>query len=156
MKKIMSLFLLLTLVQAQVMAVTLPAGTPVHIKPIRTVDADKHKLGELVKFEVIVPVKVNEKTVIKPTTTVTGKVIKHKNNCIIGVPGHIEVGNFAIQTEKGKEIFLNGTIYDEGNNRYWSNVGWIFLFPLLLIKGDDGKIQMNTHHILYTLEDVNL
>ena len=156
MKKVLALLLVLTMIHTQVLAITLSSGTPVQIRPIRTIDADKNKLGDSINFEVALPVKVDGKTVIKPSTIVYGKVIKHRNNCIIGVPGHIEVGNFYIQTEEGKDIYLKGTVYNEGNNRYWSNVGWIFLFPLLLIKGDDGKIQMNTIHILYTLEDVNL
>lgn len=156
MKKIVALLLLLTLIHTQVLAVTLSAGTPVHIQPIKTIDADKDKLGEVVNFQVIVPVKIDGKTVVKPGTIVTGKIIKHKNNCIIGVPGHIEIGNLFIQTEEGQDIYLRGSVYDEGNNRYWSNIGWFFLFPLLFIKGDDGKIKMNTHHILYTLEDVKL
>lgn len=156
MKKIIALFLLCALAQTQVLAVTLPAGTPVHIRPVNTIDADKDKLGDVVNFEVTIPVKVDNKTVIKPTTSVTGKVIKHKNNCLIGVPGHIEIGNLFIQTDNGKEIYLRGSVYNEGENRYWSNIGWFFMFPLLFIKGDDGKIQSNSNHILYTLEDVSL
>ena len=66
MKKIIALFLLLVLVHTQVLAVTLSAGTLVHVQPVRTVDADKNKLGEFVDFEVALPVKIDGKTVIKP------------------------------------------------------------------------------------------
>jgi hypothetical protein len=156
MKKILALFLVCILMQAQAMAATLPAGSVVHVQPTKEIDADKVKEGDLVEFNVMLPVKVNGVAVIKPGTVVTAQVTKKKNNFILGVPGHIEVGNFRIYVDDKEPITLRGTILDEGDDRYWCHIGWFFLFPVLFVKGDDGKIPMNSNHILYTVDDARL
>ena len=66
------------------------------------------------------------------------------------------MGNFELLTSNNDIIRLRGTIADKGEGRYWANAGWFFLFPILFIKGDDGKIRVNSTHRLYTVEDINL
>lgn len=156
MKKILALFLVSAFMQVQAMAAVLPSGSVVHVQPTREINADKVKEGDLVEFNVVLPVKANGSVLIKPGTIVTAQVTKKKNNFILGVPGHIEVGNFKIYNEDKEPITLRGTILDEGDNRYWCHIGWFFLFPVLFVKGDDGKIPMNSNHILYTVDDARL
>lgn len=156
MKKIIAILLLLFLVQTQVFAIELSAGTPVHVQPKTKIDADKVKEGDSVEFIVMTPVREENKIAIKAGTVVVGQVTKKKNNFILGVPGEIEIGNFKIYEKENEIIGLRGFVSDEGENRYWVHFGWFFLFPLLFIKGDDGKIPKNMNYVLYTIEDMKL
>ena len=83
-------------------------------------------------------------------------MLKKKNNGILGIPGELELGNFEMVASNNDIIRLRGTVVDKGEGRYWANVGWFFLFPILFVKGDDGKIPVNSTHRLYTVEDINL
>ena len=154
MKKIIALFLICIMSQIATFAGTLYSGSLVTVQPTKKLDADKLKEGELVDFFVTIPVRVDDKIVIKAGTPVTAQVTRKKNNFILGVPGALELSNFKIARDNGDIISLRGTVADEGENRYWVHIGWFFLFPVLFIKGDDGKIEMNTNHMLYTLEDI--
>jgi len=156
MKKTIAMLLLLFTTHVQTFANTLPAGTAVQVQPKTKIDADKVKEGELVDFIVTIPVKVDGKVVIKAGTAVVGQITKKKNNFIFGVPGEIEVGNFKIYEQENNVIPLHGLISDEGNNRYWAHIGWFFLFPILFVKGDDGKIPKNLNYVLYTVDDARL
>lgn len=156
MKKILSVIFTVLLLQIQAFAVVIPDSTPVIVQPMKMIDADNYKLGDQVKFAVLQPVKIDGKVVIKSGTEVLAQTIKKKNNFILGIPGEIEVGNFHIVTPSNEIIRLRGSISDKGNGKYWAHIGWFFLFPLLLVKGNDGKIPANSTLILYTIEDVNL
>ena len=148
--------LLLLLTQLQVCAATVPSNTLVVVQPQKLIDADNVKMGDNVIFMVSQPVKIEGKVVIPVGTEVKATVVKKKNNGILGIPGSIQIGEFQILTNDNKVLRLSGNIFDEGANRYWANVGWIFVFPLLFIKGNDGKIQPTLTHMLYTAEDINL
>lgn len=156
MKKFIIGILLCFLMSAQSFATTLPSGTLVTVQPTKKIDADKVKEGDLVEFVVNQTVKNNNDIFIKAGAIVIGQVTKKKNNFILGVPGELHVGNFRVEGQNGEIINLRGNIIDEGDNRYWAHIGWFFLFPILFVKGDDGFIQMNSTHLLYTIEDVNL
>ena len=151
MKRLFIGLLITLLLQTQVFALNIPSGTPVVVQPKILIDADEVKEGDNVKFKVIQPVKVNDVIVISTGTEVDAKIIKRKNNGILGIPGNMEVGEFEIITPKNEIIRLTGTVSDAGENRYWANVGWIFVFPLLFIKGNDAKIPVNRTVILYTI-----
>ncbi len=148
MKKILSVIMLSLLLQSQIYAATIPEGTMVVVQPQKGIDADN--------FTVIHPVKVNNEVVIKSGREVTAEVVKKKNNGILGIPGELELGNFEMAASNNDIIRLRGTVVDKGEGRYWANVGWFFLFPILFVKGDDGKIPVNSTHRLYTVEDINL
>ncbi len=156
MKKILSVIMLSLLLQSQIYAATIPEGTMVVVQPQKGIDADNVKTGDRVNFAVIHPVKVNNEVVIKSGREVTAEVVKKKNNGILGIPGELELGNFEMVASNNDIIRLRGTVVDKGEGRYWANVGWFFLFPILFVKGDDGKIPVNSTHRLYTVEDINL
>ena len=156
MKKFISLVLCLTFINLQAAAITLPEGKSIPIKPIKKIDADDLKQGETVKFEVSQPIKINGNIVIKQGTEVTAQVARLKNNFILGIPGEIELTNFQIITTDNDPILLRGSISDKGEGRYWTHVGWFFLFPLLFVKGGDGKIPQTVQYTMYTIEDVDL
>ncbi len=156
MKKFLSVVFTVLLLQVQALAVVIPDSTPVIVQPMQLVDADDYKLGDQVKFTVLQPVKINGDVVIKSGTEVLAQTTKKRNNFILGIPGEIEVGNFHIVTPSNEIIRLRGSIGDKGDGRYWAHIGWFFLFPILFVKGNDGKIPANTTLILYTVEEVNL
>ena len=109
--------------------------------------------GQNVDFVVLDPVTINGTIVIKSGTHVTAQVTKKKNNCILGIPGEIQIGNFKLINSNNDVINLRGTIVDKGTNRAWANIGWIIVWPLLFIKGNDGKVPAGSYHILYTIGD---
>ena len=156
MKKIIALITLCFFLNVQVQATTIPAGTSVIIQPQQEIDADDVRTGDTLSFTVVYPIKENGNVLIKSGTEVLGQVTKKRNNFIFGIPGKLEVGNFKIVKENGETINFRGTIIDKAENRYWANIGWVFLFPLLLIKGDDGKIPMTLTYSLYTINDIEL
>ena len=156
MKKILSIIMLSLLLQSQIYAATIPEGTMLVVQPQKEINADNVKEGDRVNFTVVQPVKVNNEVVIKSGREVTAEVVKKKNNGILGIPGELELGNFEMVASNNDIIRLRGTVVDKGEGRYWANVGWFFLFPILFIKGDDGKIRVNSTHRLYTVEDFNL
>ena len=153
MKRFIIGLLTILLLQMQVLAVNIPSGTPVIVNPQNLIDADDVREGDNVKFTVIQPVKVNDEIVINTGTEVTAKIIKRKNNGILGIPGNIEIGEFSILTPENEIIRLTGTVTDTGEGRYWANVGWIFIItlPIIFIKGNDAKIPVNRTFILYTI-----
>ncbi len=154
MKKLLSLLCSILLIQIQVCASILPAGTSIVVQSNKIIDADDVKTGDKVSFTVLQSVKAEGNVVIKAGTEVHAKVLKRKNNFIFGIPGEIQVGDFQILV--GNNIVrLRDTINDKGDSKYWANIGWIFVFPLLFIKGDDGRIPANSY-ILYTIDDVDL
>lgn len=155
MKKFFIALLTLGLLQLQCFAASIPAGTSVVVQSKNTIDADYVKIGDKVNFKVARPVKVNGENVIPVGTEVSAVVVKKKNNGILGIPGKIEIGQFELDNPNGS-ICLTGNVYDEGENRYWANVGWIFVFPLLFIKGNDGKINPTFTYTLYTVEESSL
>ena len=101
-------------------------------------------------------VKVNGNVVVKQGTEVTAQVARLKNNFILGIPGEMELTNFQLMTSDSDPIPLRGNVKDKGEGRYWAHVGWFFLFPLLFVKGGDGKIPATVQYTMYTMEEVNL
>ena len=156
MKRLSALtLLLLLLLQLHAGAKNIPSGTLFVIQPQKLIDADDVKIGDQVNFHISQPVKAKGENVIPVGTEVIARVVKKKNNGILGIPGQIEIGEFQIKNTNNT-IRLSGNISDSGENRYWANVGWIFVFPLLFIKGNDGKIQPYSTYMLYTAEEVDL
>ena len=72
------------------------------------------------------------------------------------MPGKVQVGNFSLITEDNQQVYLCGIMQNKGMGREWANIGWFFLFPLLFIKGEDGKIEAGRYQIMHTVNDVAL
>lgn len=136
--------------------IKLPAGTAITIRNKQEINADHVREGQIVDFIVDSPVTLNGLTVIKPNASVTAEVINKRNNFIFGIPGDLQVGNFKLTNLNNKSINLTGTISKKGTSRYWAHIGWLIVWPLLLVKGEDGKIPAGTRHTIYTMGDVYL
>lgn len=136
----------------QAQRIVIPSGTPVSAYVDKMIDADDVTEGQEVTLLVQEPVKIDGTTVIKANTPILAQVTKRKNNCIFGIPGEIAIGNFKIQMRDGTILNLRGSISHKGQNRYWVDfVAWFFLWPVLFVKGEDGKIQSGVHQMLYTV-----
>ena len=133
--------------------IKIPAGTAVTVSVEREIDADDVQEGQNIDFIVLDPVTIDGTPVIKSGTPVIAQVINKKNNFIFGIPGELEVGNFKLFNQNNGIINLRGSILDKGTHRAWANIGWILVWPLLFIKGNDGKIPAGTFKILYTIGD---
>lgn len=156
MRKFICLVLCSLFLDLQATAVMLPEGKAIPIKPVKELIADDLKQGETVTFEVTHPIKVNGNVMIKQGTEVTAQVARLKNNFILGIPGELELTDFQIITGNNDLIPLRGNVIDKGEGRYWAHIGWFFLFPLLFVKGGDGKIPASVQYTMYTMEDVDL
>lgn len=131
--------------------VFIPPGTAVVVYTENEIDADDVSAGQNLDFIVQESVIIDDITVIPSGTHVNAQVTKRKNNFILGIAGELQVGNFKIKAASDNIINLRGVIIDKGANRAWCNIGWFFLFPLIFIKGNDGKIPAGTYQIVYTI-----
>lgn len=136
--------------------IEMPAGTPVSLSFDKTLDADEIKEGDKVDLTVVEPVKINGFVAIKAGTPVTGEIVHLKNNGILGIPGEIKVGNIVLKTSQGDIIRFRGTIDDKGIRRGWANIGWILVWPLIFVKGDDAKIVSGSYRMMYTAGDYTI
>ena len=64
--------------ESQFLEVKIPAGTPLDIQATHTVSSMDAKLGDLISFRVLVPVKVGDSIVIGSNALVTGQIAKAK------------------------------------------------------------------------------
>ena len=120
------------------------------------INADYLNKGQTVEFSVDSPVIINGVTVIKAGTRATAEVLNKKNNFIFGIPGEIQVGNFKLNNGGSSPINMSGSITEKGSSRYWSHIGWLIVWSLLLVKGGDGVIPAGTRHTIYTIGDTYL
>lgn len=58
--------------------IKIPAGTPIDIQATHSVSSMHAKVGDLISFRVLVPVKVNDAIVIGENALVTGRLVKAK------------------------------------------------------------------------------
>ncbi len=140
-------------VQQEKIKVKIPAGTTVRIAADKEIDADNNKEGDNVYFTLLNPIIIEDYEVVKSGLRVEGRVIDKHNNFIFGKPGNITLGDFKLELANGEFIDLHGELYDKGEARWWANIGWLIVWPLLFVKGDDGKISQGTSKILHTSRD---
>jgi len=136
--------------------IKIPAGTAITITNRNEINADYVTKGQTIDFVVDNPVSVNGITVIKAGTSVTAEVLNKRNNFIFGIPGEISVGNFKLNNISTNSINMSGSISDKGSSRYWAHIGWLIVWPLLLVKGGDGIIPAGTRQTIYTIGDTYL
>jgi hypothetical protein len=63
---------------AQIREVKIPAGTPIDIEASNTVSSMDAKVGDLMSFQVLIPVKINDAIVIDKKAIVTARLVKAK------------------------------------------------------------------------------
>lgn len=133
--------------------IKIPTGTAVTIYNTQEINADHLDKGQTIEFSVDNPVIINGVTVIQAGTRVSAQVMHKKNNFIFGIPGEIEVGNFKLNNLGNNPIEMIGSITEKGESRYWAHIGWIIVWPLLLVKGGDGIIPAGHRYTIHTIGD---
>ena len=136
--------------------IKIPSGTAVMIHNTQEINADHLKKGQTVEFVVDNSVIINGISVIQSGARVTAEVLNKKNNFIFGIPGEIQIGNFKLNNVTTEPINMLGTITEKGSSRYWAHIGWLVVWPLLLVKGGDGVIHAGTRQTVYTIRDTYL
>ena len=69
--------------------VTIPAGTPLEIEAIHTVRSVDVRLNDYLSFRVLVPIKIDDVTVIEKDALVTGRVVEAKRGGRWGKAGKL-------------------------------------------------------------------
>lgn len=134
----------------------IPAGTSVTVYNSQEINADNLEKGQNIEFTVDNPVIIDGKTVIQAGTRVSAQVLNKKNNFIFGIPGEIQVGNFKLHNIGNKQIDMMGSITEKGESRYWAHIGWLIVWPLLMVKGGDGIIPAGQRYTIHTIGDIYL
>lgn len=134
----------------------IPAGTSVTVYNSQEINADNLEKGQNIEFTVDNPVIIDGITVIQAGTRVSAQVLNKKNNFIFGIPGEIQVGNFKIHNVGNKQIDMMGSITEKGDSRYWAHIGWLIVWPLLMVKGGDGIIPAGQRYTIHTIGDTYL
>jgi len=65
-------------VQSQAREIKIPAGTAIDIQATHSISSMEAKVGDLISFRVLVPVKVNDAIVITENALVTARIVKAK------------------------------------------------------------------------------
>ncbi len=147
MKKLFAILAILLFAQTNCMAISY--DTTVNVSPVSEIDADKVKVGDMVRFQTLDNIIYNGDIAFPEGTIVYGKVTKIKNNFIFGIPGILFVGDFEMNDKNGSKIKLSGNAVNMGQSRYWVNIPGILLcLPCLFIKGNDAKIAPTNQYTL--------
>jgi hypothetical protein len=75
--------------QPQIREIKIPAGTPIDIEAIHLINSLDTRVGDLVSFRVLVPVKVDDAIVIPAKALVTARIVKAKRAGHWGKAGKI-------------------------------------------------------------------
>lgn len=51
---------------------------------------------------------------------------------------------------------MMGSITEKGDSRYWAHIGWLIVWPLLMVKGGDGIIPAGQRYTIHTIGDTYL
>lgn len=122
-------------------ALLLKAGTPVNLRLTETIDTKTKNVGDLVHFEVIGDVKVDNQVVIKAGAPAEGEVTISDKSGLMGEPEKIAFIVRNVTGINGERVPLRASLTREGKeSQTMSMILTILLcFLFLLMKG--GKAQ---------------
>lgn len=138
--------------------VTLPAGTPVIIKNLDTINSSAITTGSTVSFTVVQDVKVDNKVVIKAGSIADAQISYNKRKNYAGIAGEVVVSDFSVHAVDGTYVPLRATLSARGEDKVGLSVGLGFFlcFLFLLIKGEDAVIPAGTTKTVYSMSDINV
>lgn len=137
---------------------TIPAGTPIVLKNMETINSSAINIGSTVTFTVVNDVKVNDKIVIKAGSVADAQISYSKRKNYAGIGGEIVVSDFSVHAVDGTYIPLRATLSSRGEDKVGLSVGLGFFLCVLflLIKGEDAIIPAGTTKSVYTMSDVTI
>lgn len=136
--------------------VKLNGGTVVALRLDGAVNSEM-KEGTPIQFRVLRDVKVDDIVVIKQGALATGSIAEVKSSGALGSGGKIALNVNSVKAVDGQEIFLSGSVRQEGEDKVaLSVILGILCLPLLLINGSDAVIPDGTEVRTYTVQDYNI
>lgn len=150
---------------AETKTVTLRAGTPVLLALKENVTGKGSNIGDIVKFMVIRPVKVDDVVVINVNTEAIGKIADIKKAKGWGRKGDISLNVNSATAVDGTEVLLSAFQKREGDGHVGGAttagvVGGLICLPIapvgFLIKGEDGSFPIGYEVKAYTDMDVKI
>lgn len=138
--------------------VTLPAGTPVVLKNIKTISSSNITNGSNVTFKVVNDVIVDDKVLIKAGSIVNAQVNYAKRKNFAGIAGEITISDFAAKAVDGTYVPLKATLSSKGEEKMGLSIGLgvVLCVLFLLIQGDDAIVPAGTTKSVYTMMDVKV
>lgn len=138
--------------------VTLPAGTPIVLRNMETINSSNITNGSSVMFTVINDVVVDDKVLIKAGSIVNAQVNYAKKKNYAGVAGEITISDFAAKAVDGTYVPLRATLSSKGEEKMGLSIGLgvVICILFLLIQGDDAVIPAGTTKSVYTIMDVQI
>ena len=117
--------------------VTIKAGTIIPLQSVNQVKAAGVEEGQMVDFQVVQDVKVDDVCVIPRGTLVKGKVSEARKSSLAGTKGRLVININSLNLPNGEPIFFSNTdvrIY--GKNRTpLAVVTGLFVWPCIFIPG---------------------
>jgi hypothetical protein len=143
---------------ASVNEVIIPAGTPVIIKSVSTINSKTMISGSIASFVVERDVKIRDKTVIKAGSEVKARILYARKNGMVGKPGVIQISDFDIKAVDGTSIPIRASFISNGKDKSDKVLSTALLFglPFLMIKGGNAKIPAGTVKTVFTDLDTNI
>jgi hypothetical protein len=140
-----------------VKTVRLPAGTPVILRLLETVNSNEVTVGKTITTQVVQDVKVGNTVVIQAGAMASAQVTKADKNQMFGQAGELVISDFFTTTVDGTRIPLMATLSATGTDKMPVSIvgGLICLFPFL-IKGGKAIIPAGTQKTVYTAVDITL
>ena len=144
----MLIFFVVNVIYAETKVMTLRAGTPVLLALKENVTGKGSNIGDIVKFMVIRPVKVDDIVVINVNTEAIGKIADIKKAKGWGRKGDISLNVNSATAVDGTEVLLSAFQKREGDGHVGGAttagvVGGLICLPIapvgFLIKGEDGS-----------------
>ncbi|MEP9409884.1 MAG: hypothetical protein HRF42_00495 [Candidatus Brocadia sp.] len=151
---------------AEIKEVTLRSGVPVLLSLKQEINGKNMQAGDIVKFAVVRPVKVDDMVVVDANTEAIGKITEIKKARGWGKKGEISMNVNSTTAVDGTEVLLNAYQKREGNSHgagatTLAATTGVLLCPLLaptgfLIKGEDGSFPIGYEVKAYTDEEVKI
>lgn len=138
--------------------VTIPAGTPIVLRNLETIDSSNITNGSSIVFKTINDIVVDNKVVIKAGSNVDAQVSYAKKKNYAGIAGEITISDFMVKAVDGTYIPLKATLSSKGEEKIAISVGLGLLICVLflLMKGEDAVIPAGTTKSVYTMMDVKI
>jgi hypothetical protein len=136
---------------------SLPAGTPVKIQTISSINSGDAVVGTVVDFKVMDDINVGGATVIKAGALGSAEVLAVDENGMLGEGGKLTIGSFEVKTANGQRLPLKGSIGSKGEEKTGLALvlGIVICFPFLFIKGKEASLEPGITRTVYTAVDYN-
>lgn len=136
--------------------VKLKGGTVVALRLEGSINSEM-KAGTVVDFRVLRDVEAEDKVVIKQGTLAMGTIADVETSSALGSPGKVTIKLKSVKAIDDQEIYLSGSVSQEGKEKVaLSVILGILCLPLLLINGEDATIPDGYEVRAYTEQDYQI